>query len=319
MKKIIVLAILLAAGFKSYSQEFKLAPYTQYLVENPFIISPAYAGEGKMNRLRLSGVFQWVGLDDAPNTQTLSYDTHVFEKSGAGGVLYRDSNGNTSQIGGQLSFAHHLTINDANSQYISFGMSYKFTQFKIDVSGFNNISDDYYNPDTDPNIGGDISSFNSNFDAAFLYRLERFYISVNASNILNKSVKVFDDTEPKKLRNYYIYTGYIFELDEGEYEIEPSLYFKYYESDARSISDINVKGKKMTDDGYYWAGFSARFLNDQSFEPLAIVPMLGLKKDDFYVGYAFQYNINQANELNHGGTHLITLGYDFETSKNTRW
>ena len=62
-----------------------MAPYTQYLVENPFIISPAYAGEGEMNRLRFSGVFQWVGLKDAPNTQTLSYDTHVFEKSGAGG------------------------------------------------------------------------------------------------------------------------------------------------------------------------------------------------------------------------------------------
>jgi len=312
MKKILIITLLLITGL-SKAQEFKLAPYTQYLVENPFIISPAYAGEGEMNRLRLSGAFQWVGLEDAPNTQTLSYDTHVLERSGVGGVLYRDKNGNTSQIGGQLSFAHHLTINDANAQYISFGLSYKFTQFKIDVSDFDN-------PNDDPNIGGDISSFNSNFDAAFLYKLERFYISFNAANILNKSVKAFDDSEPKKLRNYYVYTGYIFELDEGMYEIEPSVYFKLFESDSRSITDINVKGKRITDDGYYWAGFSTRFINDQSFEPLAIVPMLGLKKQDFYVGYAFQYNINEANELNHGGTHMLTLGYDFESNRgNSRW
>ena len=319
MKKIFVIIILLIASIKSEAQEFKLAPYTQYLVENPFIISPAFAGEGSMNRLRFSGVFQWVGLENAPNTQTLSYDTHILENSGAGMILYRDKNGNTSQIGGQLTFAHHLTINESNSQYISFGLSYKFTQFRIDVSNFNSVSDDFYNPADDPSIGGDISSFNSNFDAAFLYRLDRFYISFNASNILNKNVKVFDDTEPKKLRNYYLYTGYIFDIQDGEYEIEPSLYFKLFESDNRSISDINVKGKKITDDGYYWAGFSARFINDQRFNAVAIVPMLGLKKSDFYVGYAFQYNINDAVELNYGGTHLLTLGYDFETSKATRW
>jgi type IX secretion system PorP/SprF family membrane protein len=266
-----------------------------------------------MNRIRFSSVFQWVGLKDAPNTQTLSYDAHMLEKSGIGGILYIDKNGNTSQIGGQLSFAHHLTINDANNQYISFGLSYKFTQFKLDVSNFEN-------PNDDPNIGSDLSSFNSNFDAAFLYEIEHFYFSFTAANILNKSIKVFDEGEPKKLRNYYIYTGYVFELSDGEFEIEPSIYYKLFESDSRSITDLNVKAKKMTDNGYYWAGFSTRFLNDQSFEPLAIVPMLGLKNKQLYVGYAFQYNINEANELNHGGTHMLTLGYDFESNRGSpRW
>jgi len=312
MKRIILIIILFVWGW-SHAQEFKLTPYTQYLAENPFIISPAYAGESEMNRLRLTSAFQWVGLQDAPNTQTLTYDTHILERSGVGGVLFLDKNGNTSQIGGQLTFAHHLTINTANEQYISFGLSYKFTQFKIDVSDFDD-------PNNDPNIGADISTFNSNFDAAFLYKLERFYFSFNAANILNKGVKVFDTSEPKKLRNYYIYTGYVFDLKEGLYELEPSLYFKYFESDRRSTTDINIKGKKMTQDGYFWLGFSTRFINDQSFEPLAIVPLLGLKKKDFYVGYAFQYNINEANELNHGGTHMLTLGYDFESRRGSpRW
>ena len=312
MKRIVVIVILLVTGWTN-AQEFKLTPYTQYLVENPFVISPAYAGDSEMNRLRLSSAFQWVGLKNAPNTQTLSYDAHVFDKSGIGGVIFLDKNGNTSQIGGQLSFAHHLTINTYNEQYISFGLSYKFTQFKIDVSDFDD-------PNDDPNIGSDISSFNSNFDAAFLYKIKRFFFSFNAANILNKNIKVFDESEPKKLRNYYVYTGYTFELDDGLIELEPSLYLKYFESDGRSITDVNLKAKKITDDGYFWAGFSTRFLNDQSFEPVAIVPLLGLKKKDFYVGYAFQYNINDANELNHGGTHMLNLGYDFESRRGSpRW
>jgi type IX secretion system PorP/SprF family membrane protein len=313
MKKLIVISILIFA-LKGYAQEFKLSPYTQYLVENPFSISPAYAGiDEDIHRLRLSGVFQWVGMENAPNTQSLSYDTRILDRSGIGGILYIDRNGNTSQTGGQISFAHHLTINDANDQYISFGISYKFVQFKIDVS-------DFEDPNDDPAIGADISSFNSNFEVAALYRLQNFFFSLNASNILNKNVKVFDETEPKKLRNYYVYTGYTFKLKNEEYELEPSLYFKYYESDARSITDINFKARKMTNDGYFWAGVNARFINDQSFEPMYLSPLLGLKKQKFYVGYGFQYNINQSQELNNGGTHLLTIGYDFDHGTGgTRW
>ncbi|MGA9270984.1 MAG: PorP/SprF family type IX secretion system membrane protein, partial [Lutimonas sp.] len=145
MKRIIVIILLMSASL-GYAQEFKLTPYTQYLVENPFLISPAYAGDSEMNRLRLTSAFQWVGLDNAPNTQTLSYDAHILEKSGVGGVFYVDNNGNTSQIGGQLSFAHHLTLNSSNEQYLSFGLSYKFTQFKIDFSDFDD-------PNNDPLLG----------------------------------------------------------------------------------------------------------------------------------------------------------------------
>jgi len=311
MKKIIIIAMLLLSIMLK-AQEFKLAPYSQYLVENPFVISPAYAGFSDVQRLRLSGVFQWVGLADAPSTQTLSYDAPVLDRSGVGGILYNDRNGNTSQIGGQFSIAHHLTINDSNEQYLSFGLSYKFVQFKIDVSDFDN-------PNDDPNIGSDISSFNSNFEAAVLYNIGQYYFSFNASNILNKSLKAFDDSEPQKLRNYYIYTGYVFLLNDGVIELEPSVYFKYYESDSRSMSDINFKAKKITDDGYYWIGLSTRFINDQSFTPSAVVPMLGLKKSKFYVGFAYQYNINEASELNHAGTYLLTLGYDFNSKRGSRW
>jgi len=311
MKKISVIVILLLS-LMTKAQEFKLTPYTQYLVENPFVISPAYAGFSDVQRLRLSGVFQWVGLANAPNTQTLSYDAPILDRSGVGGILYNDTNGNTSQIGGQLSFAHHLTLNDSNEQYLSFGLSYKFVQFKIDVSDFDN-------PNDDPNIGADISSFNSNFDAAVLYNIGRYFFSFNAANILNKNLKAFDTSEPKKLRNYYIYTGYVFLLNEGIIELEPSLYFKYYESDGRSTTDINIKAKRITDDGYYWIGLSTRFINDQGFDPAAVVPMLGLKKSKFYVGFAYQYNINEASELNHAGTYLITLGYDFNSKRGSRW
>jgi type IX secretion system PorP/SprF family membrane protein len=308
MKKIIVI-IIFAYSTMLNSQELKLTPYSQYLVENPFVISPAYAGIDNVHKLRLSGVAQWLGLKNAPNTQTLSYDTRFSERSGAGIIMYNDKNGNTKQIGVQLSYAHHLIINESNEQYISFGLSYKFNHFKIDVANFDDGSGNGF---VDPNIGASKSTSNHNFEFGVLYRIERYFVSFNASNILNKNLKIFDISEPQKLRNYYLYTGYTFESESREYEYEPSLYFKYFESDKRSITDFNFKVRKYIDEGYVWAGINSRFINDAGFEPVSISPLIGINKKDFYVGYGFLLNINDASIFNSNGTHLITLGYNFD-------
>jgi len=315
MKKYIAIAVF-TLTLAVNAQELKLSPYSQYLVENPFVISPAYAGINDVNRLRLSGVAQWLGLKNAPNTQTLSYDTRFGERSGAGAIIYNDKNGNTQQIGGQLSYAHHLTINEGNDQFISLGISYKFNHFKIGTSDFHNgngIPDEV----DDPIVVPDRTTTNHNFEFGVLYRIEKYFVSLNASNIIGKSAVDFNFSEPLRLRNYYLYTGYVFESNSQEYEYEPSVYVKYFEGDKRSITDINFKARKFTDDGYMWAGLTGRFINDQSFEPASISPLLGIAKSDFYVGYGFQWNINDASEFNSSGTHLLTLGYNFETNRST--
>lgn len=314
MKKYIYIA-LVTFTITANSQELKLSPYSQYLVENPFVISPAYAGVDDVHKLRLSGVAQWLGLKDAPNTQTLSYDTRFSEQSGAGIILYNDKNGHTKQIGVQLSYAHHLTINDANDQYLSLGISYKFNHLKIETADFDNGSGPI-----DPHIGAGKSTSNHNFEVGFLYRIERYFVSFNASNIIGKKENDFDLNEPLRLRNYYLYTGYTFESKNEEYEYEPSIYLKYFENDGRSVTDLNFKARKLTDDGYMWVGINGRFINDQSFEPVSISPMIGINKKDLYVGYGFQLNINDASAFNSSGTHLLTLGYNFATSRsNSSW
>ena len=312
MKKIIYI-ILFALTLTANAQEFKLTPYSQYLTENPFVISPAYAGVEEVHKLRLSGVAQWLGMKNAPAAQTLSYDTRFAESSGAGIILYNDKNGNTKQLGVQLTYAHHLILNRFNEQYLSFGISYKYNSFKIDTDNFDDGSGTGHN---DPSVGAGISTSNHNFEVGALYRYERYYASFNISNILKKNTDEFYIEEPSKLRNYYIHTGYTFLSDNEEYEYEPSVYFKLFEGDGRSITDLNFKARKMTDDGYYWAGINARFINDQSFKPVSLAPLVGLNKQDFYVAYGFQWNINESSVFNNNGTHMITLGYNFQASSN---
>ncbi len=286
-----------------FSQELTLPTFTQYLADNPFVISPTYAGIGDHMKIRANGLTQWVGIKDAPDTQSLVADLRIANSSGIGIMMYNDKNGNTRQYGGRISFAHHLILDMDTDQFLSLGISYNMNHFRIDTEKFDNYI-------YDPSVNSNRATVNHNFDVGFLYRYDQFYFSFNASNILNKEIDNFAISEPLALRNYYIYTGYKWrQSSSSDFEIEPSLYYQLFESDGRSSTDVNLKFRFYDYEDYYWLGVSYRFLNDQMLEPLNIGPMAGIKKNNFYFAYSYQITANSLSAYN-SGTHMITLGLD---------
>ncbi|WP_025743898.1 PorP/SprF family type IX secretion system membrane protein [Aquimarina pacifica] len=307
MKKYIVI-VSLFVSYCTFAQEFFAPVQNQYIADNPYLISSAYAGIGDCWQIRGSGFEQWVSIEDSPGTQSLSIDGRISDRSGIGAVLFNDQNGFTTQKGVQLSFAHHLTISEYNNQYFSFGLSYKFTQFGIDTSEFNNGDpDNFFNPGL-----ASISVNDSNFDIAMLYRLGRFFLSANAVNLLQKQIDDFNPTEPSQIQNYYIYSGYTFYHRFSNIEVEPSVLYQNFPSDGRSTTDLNLKVRKMHRGDYYWLGISLRSLVDQDFKPLSVSPMIGFKKANFYFAYGYQVNVNEVLEPSTAaGSHMITVGLDF--------
>jgi type IX secretion system PorP/SprF family membrane protein len=283
------------------------------LADNPFVLSPTYAGIGDHVKIRLNGLAQWVGIKDAPRTQSLAADMRLGEKSGIGLFLYNDSNGYTKQQGARISFAHHLTLDRYEDEFLSFGLSYNFNQFRLDV-------EEFIDAGFDPGVTDDRSTSNHNFDVGLLYRKNSFYFSVNASNVINKDVYIFDPIyEPNKLRNFYAYTGYRYKKSRNSnMEIEPSLLYKIFESDGRSEADLNLKFRWYDFEDYYYAGVTYRFLNDQIGRPLYIAPLAGLKKNNFYFGYSYQIILNEILGYS-TGTHVVTIGVDlFQGISNCR-
>lgn len=283
------------------SQELTIPTFTQYLADNPFVISPAYAGIGDHVKIRLNGLTQWVGIEDAPDMQSLAADLRIADRTGIGVFLYNDKNGNTRQYGGKFSFAHHIMLDKYYDQFLSFGISYNLNQFKLDIENFNTL---------DPAVTDNRYVVNHNFDVSLLYRFKSFYASINASNLLNKDLDVFAiKDEPGKLRNYQLYSGYTFK-DVGSLEIEPSVFVQYFESDGRSSTDLNMKLRyREPNEDYYWLGVNYRFLNDQAGNPINIGPMAGLKMSNFYFAYSYQVTTNELVSYN-TGTHMITIGVD---------
>lgn len=310
MSKRLLSLLLLFCAFTTSAQELTLPQLSQYLADNPFVISPTYAGIGDYIKVRINGLTQWVGIKDAPDTQSLAADGRIGNRSGAGLILYNDSNGETKQRGARISFAHHLTLDRYDDEFLSFGLSYNFNQFRIDIENFDN---------PDPSVTDDRSTTNHNFDVGVLYRKDKFYFSANASNLLNKDLTKFNPiSEPNQLRNYYLYTGYRFSKKKSNFEVEPSIFFQWFESDGRSVTDLNAKFRWYDFEDYYYAGVTYRFLNDQVGSPLYIAPLIGLKKSNFYFGYSYQIILNEILGFS-TGTHVITIGVDlFQGISNCR-
>jgi type IX secretion system PorP/SprF family membrane protein len=304
--KRLFLSLVLMAVTTSYSQELNLPVFTQYLADNPFILSPAYAGIGDNLRIRANGLTQWVGIKDAPDNQSLYADFRILDLSGVGISIYNDKNGYTRQTGAKVSFAHHLILDYRTEQYLSFGISYNFNSFQIDVDQFVNQNG------VAPPITDRRYSANNNFDLSALYRNRGFYISFNANNVLKKNINIERVNEPDLLSNYQVYTGYTFRDGENRnIEYEPSVFYQYFASDARSTTDFNFKYRRYNRyEDYYWVGLSYRFLNDQFPKPLSISPMAGFMKSKFYFAYSYQIMFNGLSSYN-SGTHSITIGFDF--------
>ena len=313
MKNIVLIFSIFLFTLVAKSQELNSPQLSQYLADNPFVLSPTYAGIGDHVKIRVNGLTQWVGIKDAPDTQSFAGDLRIGNRSGLGMFLYNDRNGYTKQQGARLSFAHHLTLDRYDDEFLSFGISYNFNQFRIDIQEF-------IDSGGDPGVTDDRSTTNHNFDVGFLYRKDKFYLSLNASNLLDKDLTSFNvNFEPNRLRNYYLYTGYRYRKNKAsDMEIEPSVLFKLFESDGRSETDMNVKFRFYDYEDYYYVGVTYRFLNDQIGKPLYIAPIAGLKKNNLYFGYSYQIIMNEILGYS-TGTHVVTLGVDlFQGLSNCR-
>ncbi|MFT5078343.1 MAG: type IX secretion system PorP/SprF family membrane protein [Planctomycetota bacterium] len=297
---------LLIVFAQSSAQELNLPVFTQYLADNDFVVSPTFAGIGDNFRIRANGLMQWVGIKNAPQNQAVYADIRMANNSGVGVSAFNDSNGNTRQQGIKFSYAHHLILDYKTEQYLSFGISFNVNSFRLAIENFDPTFDD---PIIDPSITDDRSITNNNFDVGALYRIDRFWLSANANNILQKETNNFAGLEPNALLNLQFYSGYSVPTKNYS-EIEPSIYYQLFASDGRSSTDVNIKYRKYNrDNDFYWIGASYRFLNDQFMNPLNIGPMVGVKKNIFYFSYAYQLTLNDLTGFN-TGTHAVTIGFD---------
>lgn len=299
----IILSLYLLVSFNALAQE-TLPVYSDYLTDNVYLLHPAAAGIGNCSKIRLTGRKQWMGMNNAPELQTLSIHTGISENNGLGLIAFNDTNGYHSQIGGQLTYAYHINMNKNYPKQLSFGLSGLAIRNTLDESEFTG---------DDPIINQQINSvfyFNADFGMAYHYKTFSSYFTVKNLTPTNRGL--YSDSAITNLRRYLIGAGYFFG-DNFTLKHEPSFLIQYIEHTQETFADINYKTYYPLENGQIWAGLSFRKglnMGEGTESPNYFVPSFGINFNRFIISYSYTYQQNNAL-IDKGGAHQITLGYNF--------
>lgn len=319
-KKIYLIFGLLIAQM-SFSQE-GIAVYSDYLSDNYYLIHPSMAGAANCAKVRLTARQQWFGQDDAPQLQTLSFNTSLGEQSGVGIIAFNDKNGYHSQTGAKLTYAHHIRFsrNDSDLNMLSFGMNAGLIQSRLDESEFD--------PEFDPIVDGGMQQKDSyfNVDIGASYHYLDFFAHFTAKNVLASKRDIYTDIESDNLKKYLISAGYVFGAEET-LQWEPSVMFQMVDETKEKTIDINLKVYKELDWGRLWGGLSYRRAldgaqyvdgNGTSEQNLQyFTPIIGINYKNFMFAYTYSYLTGDVR-FDNSGFHQLTIGINL-FCKREKW
>jgi type IX secretion system PorP/SprF family membrane protein len=301
--------------------------YSQYIM-NGFLINPSFAGRDGYTTVNLTVREQWVGMTGAPSTYAASFQTRILKNSfiskstavrkkiikptkggkvGLGGYIFNDNNGIMHRTGFQLAYAYHISMGRTEGipNDLSFGLAMTAYQFAV------NMNDLIYDK-ADPLLNSyDRSVFIPDFNFGASFTTSRYYVGFAMTNLLRGSILIGDTSRTKRseLGNYFLTGGVKFPLS-ADWTIEPSAFIKASDMFFKSVQmDLTARAYYKED---YWAGVSWR-TND------AIIMLMGLKYDRFYLAYAFDFTLTDIRKQTFG-SHELSVAVKFgESARRYRW
>jgi type IX secretion system PorP/SprF family membrane protein len=273
---------------------------------NKSLINPAITGSEACALFRCTDRHQWVGVEGAPQIQTLSVDYGIsnqhwqreFDRrtTGVGFLAYRDKNGAYRTLGIKGTYAYHFYVNGPEALRLGLGASVQYDQITISESGFIG--------DPDPLVtGATTSSYAPDASVgAFLYH-SKFYAGLSAVHLLN-----FLATVTPRNRNYFFIIGYLTGDAHERTRFQYSTVIKATEDLRRQI-DLNGK---LNFDERWWLGISYRHNFDKlPGEAVSIIPMMGFNAGNFDFTYALDITPKSIQLYNNYGTHELMISYRF--------
>ena len=258
-------------------------------------INPAYAGADGVSRLTANFRSQWVSVEDAPETQTLFFETSLNDNVGLGLSIVNDdvfANENTTFV---VDFSYKLKFNESTDLFLG---------LKGGGSVYNFISSDLANLafPQDPAIGNIDNGFRPIVGVGAYLVHDKYFVSLSVPSVLlNDRVNINNlgqVTTVSEKTHYYLSAGYNFDIS-SDWEFRPS-------SMLRAVSGAPLS-----------ADFTAAFRYNKRFE---LAPMyrtdggwagtMMFKLSDWMdLGYAYEGTSRDVlNDVN-DGTHEILVRF----------
>lgn len=292
--KIIGLVIMLFTIVSSAQQD---PQYTQNMY-NTIVVNPAYAGSRQAMSIFALHRNQWVGVEGAPVTNSLSINTPINEsKVGLGLSVINDQIGPSVENNIAVDFSY--TIPASQRYKMSFGLKASANLLNIDFGKLK------YQPG-DPNLYEDNidNKFSPNVGVGFYLHSDNSYIGISAPNLIE--TEHFDKSAASgsashiatEKINYYLIAGYVFDLSTSV-KLKPSLQTKYVQG---APLQVDVSANFMMNEKFV-AGLAYRW-------SAAMSAMVGFQASDtWFIGYSYDFDTTEFARYN-SGSHEIFLRYE---------
>ena len=300
MKKIILLFLMFCGG-AVFAQQDPL--FTQYMF-NKLLVNPAYAGSKEVLTIDVLDRRQWVNIDGAPNTLTVSAHTALRNKKvGLGVYAYRDALGATSTQSLMATYAYRIYMERSS---LAFGL-----QFGLDYFDFNWNKLVLRNPD--PSFDAqDVRRITPDANFGIYYQSHVFYLGLSSKQLLaNGFSKIIGDgksTFSKLTQHFYMMGGYALPIKD-KVVFRPSIMAKYTPHTPLQF-DFNTS---ILFGNVFWVGASYRTAK-------AITILTEFKiAERIKLGYSYDLYLNELQPFNYG-SHEIRIGFElpiFETKMHT--
>jgi len=282
--------ILLILAFFSYIFEVfaqQNPNYTQYMY-NTMTINPAYVGSTDYFNITADYKAQLTGIDGAPETNNVGFESPVTYNVGLGLNITRDVLGPIEdvKIDGNFSYSFQVGVDT----YLAFGLKAGFRVLNVDFT-----KGIYENPN-DP-------AFMNNIDNEFLGVLgagtylytDKWYLGLSTPNFFSQEYFDEEDTRVEtEEMSIFLIGGYIFDIG-SRTRFKPAVLFDYVQGAPlrTNLSANFLLYEKLT--------LGLAYSMDASVGALAGFQIT----DSIFIGYAYEYNTSDFNQYNDGSHELL--------------
>lgn len=291
-KSILILFVLLFVGWKASAQQDPM--FTQYM-HNPVSINPAYAGSrGTLNFVAMHRQ-QWVGIDGAPKTLTLSVNSPFLGYNvGIGLSLIHDEIGPIKQTGIYADYSYHLKVTTKTK--LAFGLKGGMNMYDVNLLNLIGAQNDDH-----LSLYGARKLFLPNFGVGSYLYSNRFYVGFSIPKMLQNSLSDDENTlnyTNKEERHLFLTGGVVLDIAEN-IKFKPSTTIRIV---SGSPVSAEVSAAILLHDRLWVGGM---FRLGDSIGALAKFDLT----DQLSLGYSYDLTQSGLKPFNQG-THEVFVSYD---------
>ncbi len=234
MKKTITICLFSLTTIFCFSQQEP--QFTQFMY-NKLALNPGYAGSH--DAACFTGVYrnQWIGLEGAPKTQLLSFDTPILNKRvGIGFNINRTTIGISEKLTLEGNYAYRIPIGKG---YLGMGIQASVRYIGNNYADSRLVATQSISSDGGIPIG-DQSTYVPNFGAGLYYSSDKFYIGFSVPRFLENSIDFnsFSGVLGKEVPHIYFMTGLLWKVGKNA-KLQPQVLLKYAQN-TPFAADINL-------------------------------------------------------------------------------